>query len=74
MKKCMAVMVMLAGVLSLMGQEIHKSGKVEVPDLGPSAYKLVTFKMSTEKGQIGAPITSRFKDAHGNVLFETQLG
>jgi hypothetical protein len=75
MKKYIMVIAMLVGMMSpLMGQEVHKSGKVEVPDLGPSAYKLVTFKMTTEKGQIGDPMTLRFKDSHGNVLFETNLG
>ncbi len=68
------VVSLVFGVSPLMGQERYKSGRVDVPDLGPSAYQLVTFNMTTEKGQMGAPMTLRFKDAQGNILFETDVG
>ena len=74
MKYFVAIALLFGVASSLMAHETHKSGSVSVPSLGPSAYQLVTFKMSTEKGQIGDPITLRFKDASGNVLFETDLG
>ncbi len=66
-------MVIVTGVWPVMAQEVYKSGSVETPLLN-SSYQLLTFKMTTDKGEIGAPIVLRFKDANGRVLFETNLG
>ncbi len=74
MKHLTIATVMIAGVLSFAGQERYKSGRGSTPEPAPSGYKLVTFTMNTHKGDIGAPMTLRFKDENGDVLFETSIG